>query len=288
MENLQNNVASETTPAAVVAAADPAAVPAAVGKVEDLKRVYFPPDQREGALAAIEKARTIAAGLKLPIAFNWNAEGGETLPDGYGYAIVPIPQRREGQGNVIVGLHIAGIPSPETILADSEAGQKWAGDALVKALLNKYSNAVRIRDGQTGTPTAPLSVADFITNQTRDGGLSFFREIAPSYVKALKAKGLKLMNAPLLKQVLASSQFADQTFPKIPTAIWEGILSRMKDTATKENKEPGIVEVWQETRDKATFATADFGLEDLDDLFATEDDAEVATATPDTAAPATV
>ncbi len=238
--------------------------PAPVLKIEDLKRLYFAPSDKERAQVAIESARKIAAENNIPVAFNWAAESGEKLPDSHGIAIVPIPQRREGQGNVIIGLHIAGIPSPEAIIQD-EIGGKWAVESLVKVLINKYSNAVRPREGQSAV-TAPFSLEDFITSATRESGLAFFREIQGVWVSALKKKGLKLMNAALLKQTLASAAFAEQTFPKIKQSVWEGLLGKMIASADATGKDAGMISTWLATRASVEFETSEFELDDLDSL----------------------
>lgn len=243
-----------------------------IDSLDDLKRDYFPPTAKDQAQIAIKKAKDIAEANNIPVNFNWQAEDGEPLPEGYGVAIIPIPQRREG-GNVIVGLHVAGLPDPAKIAKEGSdeggdgIGEKWIADALVKVLINKYSNAVRSRDGQTDAVTAPFSVRDFITSATRESGLVFFREIQALYVRTLKKKGLKLMNAALLKQTVASAQFAEQTFPNIPQTVWEGVLDTMIRRAVVEHKEPGIIKTWRETRNSVTFDTGDFNLDDLDNLF---------------------
>jgi len=245
--------------------------------IEDLNRAYFAPDNKEAGGIAVEKARAIARACELEVSYNWDAENEPKLPDGYGVAIIPIPERRDG-GNVIIGLHIAGIPSPSTILKE-EAGQTWAEAALVKVLINKYANAVRPKAGIVNPPTAPFTINDFIISATRESGLAFFREIQAVFVQALKKKGLKLMNTALLKQVLASSQFAEQTFPKITQEIWEGLIKRMIARAESTGVNPGIVKTWLETRASVAFDTADFGLDDIDALIpsvVTEVDSSVA------------
>ena len=274
------------TPAEQLTNTDAGAVAAdAIGKIEDLKRVYFSPNDKEAAKIAVEKARAIADAHVIPVAFNWPAEDGEKLPEDYGIAIIPIPQRREGQGNVIIGLHIAGVPSPESIIK-SEKGSIWANDALVKVLINKYSNAVRPREGQA-TVTAPFSMEDFITSATRESGLAFFREIQGVWVGALKKKGLKLMNAALLKQTLASAAFAEQTFPKIQQSVWEGLLNKMIAAAQAVTKEAGIITTWLETRDAVEFETSEFELDDLDSLInAVEESTAAEVATPEVSQPA--
>ena len=166
---------------------------------------------------------------------------------------------------------IAGIPAPEAII-DDEKGAIWAIDSLWKVLINKYSNAVRPREGQAQV-TAPFSMEEFITTATRESGLAYFREIQGVWVSALKKKGLKLMNAALLKQTLASAQFAEQTFPKIQQSVWEGLLNKMIAAGKKINKDAGIIVTWLESRNEVAFETSEFELDDLDSLLADVDSA---------------
>lgn len=235
--------------------------------VEDLKRQYFKPSEGEKASQAIEKARQIAEANNLPVAFNWDAEK-EPLPEKYGVAIVPVTQRREGIGIVPIGLYIAGIPDPE-LIKEHEKGESWVRAVIVDRCMNKLSNAVRPRgDNQQAAMSVPFSVEDFITTASRDQGLSFFREYGPTYVKALKKLGLRVMNMTLLRQVLASASFAEQQFPNVSQDKWEGILDKMLREASEEDTDPGIVKQWRETRNTTALETGDFELDELDQLIA--------------------
>ena len=236
----------------------------AAPKLEDLKRDYFAPGREEQAAIAIEKARAICAAHNLPVAFNWKAEDGETLPDGYGVSVLPITQRREGSGNVAVGLYIAGIPSV-ALIQSTDGGQLWVNDVCESALLNKFANTVRPRDGQETPLSVPYSVADFITRADRDQGLAFYRSIQADYVGALnKLFKRKIMNGTLLRQVLQSAAFANQQFAKLPQATWEKMLQKMISQAEMAGENAGIIQNWLDTRAEAQIEIADDW--DMDDL----------------------
>lgn len=229
--------------------------------IGNLKREYFSPNKAEAASEAVAKAQVIANAHGLSVQANFDTS--KPVPPGYGLAVVPVTQRRENEGIVPIGLYIAAIPSP-ALIAETDEGEKWCRDTLISALLNKFSNNVRPRDGQDGT--APFTIDDFITNQTRDQGLSFYRECQPRYVKALKKKGLRLMNGGLLKQCLASGSFARQQFPKIPQENWEWIIDRMLGEAKDNEVDSGIVAVWRKTRDETQLDMGTFDLDELDEL----------------------
>lgn len=232
--------------------------------VDEIRRAYYAPSQQDEINSAVEYAQQAAANDNIPLSFNFDPN--EALPDGYGIATIPVTQRREGSGNVPIGVYIAAIPDPDTIAA-SEQGANWARDAVVNALLNKFANAVRPRGDNQGLPeSAPFTVEDFITSASRDQGLAFFREVGGDYVKALKKMGLRIMNLALFRQVLSSAPFAEQQFPNIDQSKWEGILDKMIAKARNEGKDPGILTVWREQRDNTEINVQDFDLDELDEL----------------------
>lgn len=236
--------------------------------LDDLKRAYFGPSNPDAAARAVDNARAICEAHDLPVAFNWDAEH-ENLPEGYGIGIVPITQRRENVGNVAIGCYIAGIPDPDTVLAH-EKGEKWARSVMEGALLSKFANAARPRDGQPPM-SLPFSVEDFITSSRGDSGLAFFREHSSRYVKALNDLfRRRIMNATLLRQVLASAKFAEQQFPNVEQAKWEKVLDKMLAEAERENADPGIIALWKRTRDETEISVSDFGLDDLDEALSIE------------------
>lgn len=247
-------------------------------KLDDLKRQYFGPAKQDEAAAAIDGARTICAAHKIPVAFNWKAEDGEKLPEGYGVAVIPITQRREGAGNVPVGLYVVGIPDLD-LITEHTKGKAWLRDIAEAALMNKFANTVRPKDGQETPLSVPFSVDDFITRADRDQGLAFFRAIQSNYVGALnKMFQRKIMNGTMLRQVLSSAAFAVQQFPKFGQDLWEKLLEKMIAEANAKGDEPGILVNWKETRDQTAIEIADdWDMDDLNKMLGSTDDETAAT-----------
>ena len=236
--------------------------------LDDLKREVFAPPQNDAEKAkiaeAIEKARKIAAANNLALDFNWKASD-EKLPDGYCIAIVPVNQRREGV-TVPIGVYIAGIPSP-SLIRSTKAGPEWVDGVIMSYCVNKLANSVRPRgDESTGPGSVPFTVEDFITTQSRDQGLSLYRELGPKYVSALKELGLKVMNLTLLRQILSSASFASQQFPNISQDKWVNILNRMITEGEANGANLGMLQVWKDTRDTTELTAGDFNLDDLEEL----------------------
>lgn len=261
-DRISTTAPGQTQPAAH---AQPAATDAP--SVDDLTRAYYPPANPDAMQAAVERAQTIAEANNLPLAFNWDAAN-DALPDGYGIGIVPVTQRRENIGNVTVGVYIAGIPDPDTILAH-ERGEAWARETMERSLLAKLASAVRPGRTDTGPLSVPFSVEDFIIPSNRDQGLAYFRERSAHYVKALNELfKRKIMNGTILRQVLASRAFAEQQFQKVDQRAWEHVLDKMVEEATAAGKDPGIIRVWRDTRNETDLTPEDFDLSELDSVLA--------------------
>jgi hypothetical protein len=232
--------------------------------LEDLSRAYFAASN-PNAETAVARALAIAEAHNLPVSYNWKAES-EPMPEGYDVAIVPVTKRTETSGNVPVALWIAAIPSLE-VIASHDKGTAWIQDKIADACISKLANAVRPSEKKTDGPlSVPLSVDDFIIAATRDQGLATFRTEAAEWIKGLKAAGLAAMNPTLLRQVLSSSAFASQQFPKIPDAKWAALLDKMIAKAQTKSLDPGIMAVWKQTRTETTIGADDFDLEALDNL----------------------
>jgi len=234
--------------------------------VDDIKRAYYAPSDVEAINKAVEQAQEAANNDGLPVSFNFDPE--QELPEGYGIATVPITQRsKSSSGNVPIGIYIAAIPDPETVANSGVSGAAWIREAAINSLVAKFANAVRPRGEQQGLPeTAPFTINDFITSASRDQGLGFFREIAPSWTKALKKLGLRIMNQTLLRQVLQSRTFAEQQFPNISQEKWETILDRMNQAAEQQGKDAGVIKEWRRNRDNTEISVQDFDLDDLDEM----------------------
>lgn len=232
--------------------------------ISNLSRAYFPPNAAGDAQTAVEAARNICAANNIPLAYTWKAES-EPLPPGYGVGILPVTQRspKQGEGNIVVGCYIAGIPDPDTIL-DNERGGAWARAVMEGALLARVASAVRPRDKDSGPLSIPFSVEDFITSSRGDAGTAWFREHVGAYCKTLNELfKRKIMNPTLLRQVLASAAFAHHQFQTIGQDKWTMILDMMIAHAARDGADPGIVKVWRETRDTTDLSIADFGLDAL-------------------------
>jgi hypothetical protein len=86
------------------------------------------------------------------------------------------------------------------------------------------------------------------------------------YVKALKAKGLKLISKALLRQILASSAFAQQQYPRLPQENWVHVLNSMIGHAAKDSIDVSGLQHWIDTRDTETVDMKDVDLTDIDSL----------------------
>lgn len=232
--------------------------------ISNLSRAYYAPSAGGDAQSAVEIAQRICAANNVPLAYTWKAES-EPLPAGYGVAVIPVTQRspKQGEGNIVVGCYIAGIPDPDTIL-EHDRGGAWARAVMEAALMARIASAVRPRDKDAGPLSIPFSVEDFITSTRGDAGTAWFREHVSAYCKTLNELfKRKIMNPTLLRQVLASSAFAHHQFQTIGQDRWLMVLDMMIAHAQREGADPGIVKVWRDTRDTTDLSVADFGLDAL-------------------------
>jgi hypothetical protein len=235
-------------------------------KLDDLARGYFTQTD-PNAETAVATAIAIAEAHGLPVSYSWDA-GNEPLPEGFDVAVLPVTKRTDDKGNVPVALWIAAVPSL-ALIEQHEKGPAYIRDTIATALLNKFANTVRPnekRQASAGPLSVPKSIEDFILAASRDQGLAAFREIGKDYVAALRKAGIAAMNLSLLRQVLSSSAFAGQQFPKIEQAKWTGLIDKMIAAAKAKNLDPGIIEVWKQTRDETTIGADDFDLDALDAL----------------------
>lgn len=233
----------------------------ALPSLDDLNRARITATNPD-AETLVGKAIAIAEAHGLPVAYNWPAES-EVMPDGYDVAIVPLTKRTE-TGNVPTALWIAAIPSLETVQGHAK-GADYIRDVVGTALMAKLANSVRVKR-DNGPLSVPLSVDDFIIAASRDQGLGAFREHVKDWVQGLKNAGLVGMNATLLRQVLSSASFASQQFTRIPQSKWVALLDKMIAKARGAGLDPGIMEVWKQTRDETTLGADDFDPEALDKI----------------------
>lgn len=234
--------------------------------IENLRRQYFAPGQLAEANTALQIVVNACAELKLPVRYNFDPNG--EFPDGYGIAVIPIPQQVKGVGNVTVGISVAAIPDPDAI-ANAEGGIEFLRKTVISACLAKVSNAVRPRADGSVASSVPFSIADFITSMRGgEGTLAVYQELAKDMVKALRAKGLKHITIPILREVLQSAAFAAEQYPRIDQAKWVLVLDAMIVRAKAKAMDASVLESWKSTRDSAELSPDELNIEGLDDLAA--------------------
>jgi len=232
--------------------------------LQDVERIYYGPDELENASVAINEIMANVDGKN--VTFNFKPDDASSIPDGFGLAIVPNTRRVEGQGVVTYGVTVAAMPDPSTVLAN-ENGEDFVRKLVTENLLSKVANSSRQRpDGTSGT--LPVSLADFMeARRGRGEGLKTYTAIASHFVKALRKKGLKLINAQILRNCLQSAMFATEQFEKIEQSQWELVLNLMIAKANEQKLDPAILNDWKDKRDAFEIESnedVDFG--DLADL----------------------
>ncbi len=225
----------------------------------EVEKCYFGPDE---LATAGEYLNQVAANYD-KISRNFDPE--KDFPAGYGLSIVPI-SKRTNEGNVTIGVAVAAIPDPTTV-AEHEKGGDFIRQAVLDSFMAKVANSVRPRADGSTAGTMPFSVEDFIERRGGGASLKAYTEIAPTFVKALRQKGLKFITASMLRQVLQSKAFAEAQFEKIAQNVWEKILDSMVQHASKKGLDPAVLVNWRETRDQVEVPEMDeLDLEDLGDL----------------------
>lgn len=221
--------------------------------LQDVERRFFAPTELSDGQTYIQQVLEVAPAGNL----KWNFNPDDGIPEGYGVAVIPLNERVADRGTVTKGASIAAVPTVDAIAA-AEGGAAWIESTIQRALLNAIANAVR-----SGANSIPFSIADFIST-SRGEGMAAFRKLATLYCRALRKKGLKIMNPALLRQVLASAEFAQTHFPPIDQSRWEFVLESMIVHAKKENLDPGILTYWKDTRNEMSAVINDIDVSDLD------------------------
>lgn len=229
--------------------------------LQDVEKKFFPPEQVEQGSEYVNSVMQIAERENVEPVFNFDPE--QEFPEGYGLAVIPLQQRVPERGNQTYGVAVAAIPSLDKI-QENEAGQAWMGKVVTDALLRQVTLAAKPKEEGEVT-SLPLKIEDFVTS-ARTSGLAAFNAVASDYVKALKQKGLKFMSKVLLRQVLASSQFAEQQFPRLSQDNWQLVLDSMISHVKQKGMEPGILNHWKQTRDQVEIDTGDIDLSDIEDI----------------------
>ena len=229
--------------------------------VQDIEKKFFPASQLEAGINYINEVMEIAGRENIEPVFNFDIEA--DFPEGYGLSIVPLQKRVPERGNITYGIVVAAIPSVE-LLSTEEAGINWINKIITDSLLRQVATAAKPKD-EGAVTSLPFKIDDFITT-SRTSGLAAFNAVATDYVKALKSKGLKFMSKVLLRQVLASSQFAEQQFPRLSQDNWNLVLDSMQQHVKAKGMEVGILAHWKSTRDEIEIDVAEIDLTDLDEL----------------------
>jgi len=249
---------TETTPqVAPVAKINPA----------DIKRQVFQAPITEKSLSVLELAVNAYTTADLPVEYNFDIE--KEIPDNCSIAIVPITESIESGGRVPSGLLVASVPAIQDVLGDA-AGAVWA----VKKLTDLMINQVKAGLGKLveSAEQLPHSIADFVSTG-KSSEYAGYNAVAMDYIKALKKKSAALgfVSKVLLRQILASKQFAEHQFPRIAQSNWEFIIDAMIKSSAQQGLEPGILAYWRKTRDNALVDEIDVDLQDIGALVATQE-----------------
>lgn len=229
-------------------------------KLQEVQRTTFFGADMEKAQEAINKVIEIveAAGLE-PV---WQFDPAKPLPDNYGIVIMPLRTRDTKLGKLIVqNVCFAGIPSPEAIEA-TEGGASWIRETAINTVIDKLYNTIRTRDDDNTSPL-PFSVKDFITTNRAEGVLIAFRKYAGAFVRKFRSAGFVNMDEKVLRQCLASKEYAETNLAPVPQATWVDVIERMLSTAESEGIAPGMLTEWKETRDTAGMPKVEIDLSAL-------------------------
>ncbi len=226
----------------------------AFASLDDIGKRYFGPDEVAGEggqyfLAAQEAAKKAGEGTFLAN-FDFNADMGseEGFPEGYGLAVVPVSQRVDGK-TVTVAIVASAIPTVDMILS-AENGREFVDDLVISALMTKVGNAGRPREGQTGVPILPKSLADFMEGGRKESTKGFM-DVAPNFVKLLKANGMKNITTPMLRECIQSTIIAEQYYPDVSQERWVKLGNGIVAMGKAKKLDMSVVEHWIETRDEA-------------------------------------
>lgn len=229
--------------------------------LQDIEKKFFPPEQLDAGTNYINEVMAICETSNIEAVFNFDTN--DEFPEGYGISIIPLTRRVQERGNQTYGVVIAAVPSVEKLASD-DAGSNWIAKIITDALLRQVAIAAKPKD-EGAIISIPFKIEDFITT-SRTSGLAAFNAVSSDYVKALKQKGLKFMSKVLLRQVLASSQFAEQQFPRLSQDNWNLVLDSMMNHVKAKGMESGVLAHWKSTRDEVEIDVTEIDLTDLDDM----------------------
>lgn len=250
--NTETDNTTETT------ATEPAKTP--VQLLQEVERKVFGSNALDAGQEYIGKVMALCEINEINPVFNFDTEA--DFPQNYGLSVIPLTERVEGMGNVTKGIAVAAIPDFDAIV-DTAEGAAWIAKQATDNMLRQVATACKSKDGQLNS--IPFSIIDFSTS-SRASGLAGFNHVASLYVKALKAKGLKLISKALLRQILASKSFAEQQYPRLPQDNWVAVLNSMIAHAAKDSIDVAGLRHWINTRDTETVDMGDVDLTDIDSL----------------------
>lgn len=228
--------------------------------LDDVQKRYFAPEEiEEGGqyfLAAQEVAKKHGQGAFVSN-FDFNEPMGSEkgFPEGYGLAIIPISVRTDANKNETVSVVAAAVPTSQQI-ATAEGGQAFIDELIISALMTKVANSARPRSGQTGMPILPRSLADFMEGGRRESTKGFM-EVAPAFVKKLKAKGMKNITVAMLRECVQSKAIAEQYFPKVTQEAWTKLANAIVAMGEAKKLDMSVVKHWIDTRDEAGMKVVD-------------------------------
>jgi hypothetical protein len=229
--------------------------------MQDVEKKHFGAEQLEAGSNYINEVMAICERENVEPIFNFDPSG--DLPEGYGLAVIPLQKRIPERGNLTFGIVVAAIPSVDVLMAE-ESGINYINKLITDALIRQVTVSAKPKD-EGAEIAIPFKVSEFVTT-SRSSGLAAFNAVATDYVKALKTKGLKFMSKVLLRQVLASAQFAEQQFPRLSQENWQLVLQSMIAHVKQKGMESGVLQHWINTRDTVEIDVTEIDLSDLDDM----------------------
>lgn len=238
--------------------------------LQDVQSEFYHGETLGDAIALLEhitlKAQANEGGFVTPLMNGDWAQTGE-FPPGYGILVLPIgitipygmngevlPQDAKAElvkerKRVTKAVVAAAVPTLETVLANDKGR-----DFLQGAMLGAYGAKTRnlyVRAENPAEITLPFSVDEWVEKSgpgIADQGLAAFRKIGPRLVKSLNGKGVPV-NLVVLRQCLASKQFAEALFPNIGQGVWTKVLAAGKVLATEAKESTQIFDTWLSTRE---------------------------------------
>lgn len=230
---------------------------------DGVDREYYSPDELENAGERISQVVNAAELAGKEITYGFDPENPE-IEDGYGLAIIPQSKRVGGETQVF-GFVVAAVPDPSRILSH-ENGSEYVRKLVIDSMLAKVANSSRERaDGTKGT--IPKTIVEFMERRSTGSGLKTYNELQKDFVKALRSRGLKQINASILRNCLQSQAYATEIYEQVNAEQWGKVLDTMIAKAQEKKLDPAILLQWKETREQVELHfSQDIDLDDLDDL----------------------